>query len=417
MGYRVAAAVHRTRRAWRCALVAALVQWFWSSSGSAQEEPLVARGTPVDVHGFVSQGFIWTAKNEYLAKSKRGSAELSEAAINFTHSPLENLRLGFQLFAHELGPIGNYRPQLDWYYLDYRVVDWFCVRLGRMKIPFGLYNEVNDIDVARVPILLPQSIYQVDHREFLFAQTGGELYGDVRLGAAGALEYHAYGGTLSSDLPTPPPPGVFATDLGIPYLYGARLSWLSPLDGLLAAFSAQATRFDVNYSFDPALQAALEGAMFLPPGVTYPTPIKFRVRRWVASVQYAANDWDLSAEYSRWIANFLTRFSAPRLLPPHTVNERYFVMASYRVNPWFTPGIYYSALYDNVQDRDARGRYQHDLAFTIRSDLNPNWIFKLEGHIIRGTAALDNRDLNGGADREDLEQAWGMLLAKTTAYF
>jgi hypothetical protein len=413
VGYREAASGGQCRGRW--AWLVAVCPLLWSGLASAQEDPLPAGSPSVDVHGFVSQGFIWTAKNEYLAKAKHGSAEFSEAAINFTNSPVQNLRIGVQLFAHELGPIGNYRPQFDWYYLDYRVADWLGVRFGRMKLPFGLYNEVNDIDVARVPILLPQAIYQIDHREFLYAQTGGEVYGDVRLGPVGALEYRVYGGTLSSDLPNPPPPGVILTEASIPYLYGGRLLWATPLDGLTAGFSAQATRFDTSVAFDPAAQAVLETFGIIPAGLSYPLPVKFRVARWVASLQYQAYDLDISAEYSRWTGSFYS--SLPTLFPPETVNERYFAMASYRVASWFTPGIYYSVYYESVEDRDARGAYQRDAALTTRFDLNANWLLKLEGHLIRGTAALDNPDLNDAADRDSLEQAWGMFLIKTTAYF
>lgn len=417
MGYRAARAVgeRQGRLGLRWGLIAAAGQMLWSSVASGQEEPLPARGPNVDVHGFVSQGFIWTTKNEYLAKSKRGSAEFSEAAINFTHSPVENLRLGVQLFAHELGPLGNYRPQFDWYYLDYRVADWLGVRFGRTKLPFGLYNEINDIDVARVPILLPQSIYQIDHREFLYAQTGAELYGDVRLGPVGAVEYRLYGGTLSSELPNPPRPGVSTTEASIPYLYGGRLIWATPLDGLSAGFSAQATRFDAGFSFDPAVQAVLEAAGALPAGLTYPLPVEFRVARWVASLQYSAYDWDISAEYSRWTGSFYS--PAPAIFPPETVNERYFVMASYRVSSWFTPGIYYSVYHADVEDRGAPGRYQRDAALTTRFDLNAHWLLKLEGHILRGSGALDNPALNDAIEPPLLEQSWGMFLIKTTAYF
>ncbi len=410
VGHRTAAAVRRARSTWHAAcwaLLLVLGQSLWSRSGAAQESP--------EIHGFVSQGFILTSKNEFLAKSKHGSVEFSEAALNFTHSPTERLRLGFQLFAHELGPTGNYQPQFDWYYLDYRFADWLGVRVGRTKMPFGLYNEVNDIDVARVPILLPQSIYQLDHREFIYAQTGAELYGEVKLGPAGALEYRAYGGTLSLEGAPPPSPVIQQANTRVAYVYGGRLLWLTPLDGLLAGMSGQALRLDSDISFDPALQAAFEGLGLLTPGVTYPTPVKWRVRRWVASLQYAAHDLDVSAEYSRWTGAFLN--SPGPLLTPHIVNERYFVMASYRIAPWFTPGAYYAALFTNVEDRNERGRYQHDWAVTTRFDLNAHWILKLEGHLMRGSAYLDDRRLNDGLGTEELPQAWGAFLVKTTAYF
>ena len=57
---------------------------------------------------------------------------------------------------------------------DYRFKDWLGIRAGRVKIPFGLYNDSSDVDSARVPILLPQSLYPTLNRDFLLAQTGGQ---------------------------------------------------------------------------------------------------------------------------------------------------------------------------------------------------------------------------------------------------
>src|SRR5215510_11082674 len=83
---------------------------------------------PVHVHGFVSQGFIKTTHNDYLAKSERGSFEFTEVGLNFTTFLTDELRLGVQFFARDVGPIGDYKPQVDWFYLDYRFADWFGIR-------------------------------------------------------------------------------------------------------------------------------------------------------------------------------------------------------------------------------------------------------------------------------------------------
>ncbi|MEO8185109.1 MAG: hypothetical protein ABI895_40400, partial [Deltaproteobacteria bacterium] len=319
----------------------ALAALLWSSSSAAQEEPPSLASLPLELHGFVSQGFILSAKNEYVATSKTGSLELAEAGVNLTKTLPQNLRVGVQLFAHDLGPFGNFNPELDWYYLDWRPKDGLGIRVGRLKMPFGLYNELNDIDAARVPILLPQAIYQADHREYLFAQAGAELYGDVRLGNVGALEYRLYGGTLPGELPPGPPrPGMGLTRVAVPYVYGGRVLWSTPIDGLVAGFSAQAVRFDFDFALDPAVRTALETGLLLPAGLVNPLRVKFRVPRWIASVQYAAHDLDLSAEYSRWTGLFYS--DAPVLFPPHTTNERYYALASYHVSSWFTPGLYYS---------------------------------------------------------------------------
>lgn len=71
---------------------------------------------PVQVHGFVSQGFIKSTGKNYLAATKRaqGSFEFTEVRINFSVQPTERLRIGMQLFARALGPMGSYNAKMDW---------------------------------------------------------------------------------------------------------------------------------------------------------------------------------------------------------------------------------------------------------------------------------------------------------------
>jgi hypothetical protein len=53
---------------------------------------------------------------------------------------------------------------------------------------------------------------------------------------------------------------------------------------------------------------------------------------------------------------------------------------------------------------------------TTRFDITPNWLLKIEGHHLRGTAAL-SPTLNDNIPRDQLVNDWWMLVAKTTAYF
>jgi hypothetical protein len=136
---------------------------------------------------------------------------------------------------------------------------------------------------------------------------------------------------------------------------------------------------------------------------------------WVASIEYAPQDLTLSAEYSRW--HIALDSSEPAIVPDRTVtSERAYAMGSYRVNSWLTPGAYYSVLFADVEQRRGRDAHQHDFAATVRFDLTMNWLLKLEGHFMRGTADL-TRDLNGGRELDTLTRDWGVFLAKTTAYF
>jgi hypothetical protein len=370
---------------------------------------------PLDVHAFVSQGFLLSTGNNYLARSKDGSFEFTEAAINFTKSVTDDLRLGMQLFSRKVGPTGSYAPYFDWYYLDYHVADWLGIRAGRTKIPFGLYNESNDVDAGHVPVLLPQSLYPSHHREILLAVTGGELYGNFRLGALGQLEYRAYGGTFSLDALGLTKPNVTIRDVKTHYLAGGRLMWLTPLDGLQVGASFQKLRYEFTSVLDPAVTDLFVMLGLAPMGFDGVVKLDFPIQLWVASAEYAVGDLLVAAEYGRWWADL--KSSVPTLIPSAgPVNERYYVMGSYRFLPWLTPGVYYSGYYEDREHREGRAKYSHDFAATLRFDFNAFWLLKLEAHLMRGTAALDEA-LNGGKELKTLERDWALFLVKTTAYF
>ena len=59
---------------------------------------------------------------------------------------------------------------------------------------------------------------------------------------------------------------------------------------------------------------------------------------------------------------------------------------------------------------------QHDVALTLRFDINRYWLVKLEGHYMRGTAQL-SPDINDNRPRTELDPSWLLFLAKTTLYF
>jgi hypothetical protein len=408
-------------------LAASLTQCLWAPLAHAADDDEPTQGAlPIDVHAFVSQGFIKTTANNYLANSKAGSFEFSEVGINFTRDLTDRMRVGIQLFTHDLGPLGNYRTRFDWFYLDYHFFDWFGVRAGRTKLPFGLYNDSSDIDAARVPILLPQSVYPVSNRDYLLAQTGGEVYGNVPIGPAGSLEYRLYGGTVFFDTADVTST---LTNIEVPYIFGGRLMWQTPIEGLQAGGSVQKLRIDADYSVPDAQIPQLQMAGALPPDFVNPASLRIPALLGVASLEYSAHDLLLASEYSRWAIGLKSPVTA--LNAPTTESERFYLMSAYHVTSWFTPGLYYSVLFANAADRSGkqaaygappgsppvgRAAYQHDVALTLRYDINPYWLLKIEGHYMHGTAGLTTT-LNDNQSLSSLTKDWGVLLVKTTAYF
>lgn len=391
----------------------AAVLCLWPAKAAADDGPLTQ---PPDVHAFVSQGFIVSSKNNYLANSRRGSFEFTEVGLNLTKSITDDLSVGMQLFMRDLGPIGNYKPQFDWFYLDYHFRDWLGLRAGRTKLPFGLYNDQSDIDSARAPVLLPQSVYPTSQRDFLLAQTGFELYGYEPLPLIGALDYRAYGGTIFIDQTTLAAPGQTVSSVDVPYVVGGRLLWHAPapIDGFTLGASVQALRINLDLVLSDDIVSALTQAGLVPAGTGDTFKYSLPALLWVGSAEYAAHDLLLAAEYSRWHEEYKTR---PRIVPDGSENQtRWYVMGSYRVTPWFTPGVYY-ALFDNgVPGPKTRDKYQQDFALYNRYDLTSNWLLKLEGHYMRGTAEL-SPELNSNLPLTALARDWTVFMVKTTAFF
>lgn len=359
----------------------------------------------LEVHAFGSQGFMFSTSNNYLATgTTHGSFEFTEIGINFTKQLTDKLRAGFQLFTEKIGTIGNFNIKADWFYLDYRWKDWLGFRAGRTKLPFGLYNDVADIDAARVPVLLPQSLYPIQDRDYLLAQNGAEIYGYISMRKAGVLEYRVYGGTIFVDTPVYVPGSPEAiTAVDVPYIAGGRLMWDTPLNGLRLGGSVQALRINTKVYINPSTLA--------PTNFSYDVPVVL----WVASAEYSAHRFLFAGEYSRW---YETSHSSNTAVLPNArlVNERSYIMGAYRVNRYFQPGLYYSAYLPDAYKRHGRENVQHDAAATLRFDVNSFWIIKLEGHFMGGTAVLDPT-LNNNTPLASLTRYWGFMLAKTTVYF
>jgi hypothetical protein len=379
----------------------------------------------IALHGFVSQGAFVSTENDYLGRSERGSFEFLEAAINVSSQVTDRLRIGAQLFTRDLGPIGNYTLSLDWAYLDYRLRDWLGLRAGRIKIPFGLYNEFIDIDAARLQILPPQSVYSVRNRDILLAHTGFSLYGSSALGAAGALDYHAYAGALfvdpnSSALVVRGAVELDAVDTK--YVAGGQLFWRTPVTGLRVGGSLLHTNLAFHFSVDTLTRMQLVMAGLVPTDFDGSFVYGYRdINLGIGSAEYMIGNWTFSAEYSRIAFDIYS--TIPMVFPPTDRNsEGLYGMTSYRPVERLEVGAYYSLFFVDADDRDGSGEgfteshraYQKDLAVTARFDVNDSWLWKLEGHYMDGTGDLIDDD---PADPDNLASKWGFFLVKTTLTF
>jgi Phosphate-selective porin O and P len=375
------------------------------ASFAAEADDQLPDPSAIQLHGFVTQGYLRSDANNYLGESQRGTFELFEAGLTVTKELTDRLRVGMQLFGDRHGDSGDYKAKVDWAYFDYHFRDWIGVRVGRIKLPFGLYNDTADIDAAHPTALLPQSVYPQANRDYLLAQTGVELYGYRQVRTLGALEYRLYGGTIYLDLPPQAAGSSFSLlRFEIPYVTGGRVMWETPIDGLRVGASVEYLRLETRFLDvrDP----------------TMPVPIDANapVRLAVASAEYAADDVLFAAELSRWKST--VESSDPMVIPETSTNSiRAYGLMAYRIAPWLQPALSYSIYYPETGPTVGPSAKQHDAAVTLRFDLDPYWILKLEGHAMRGTASLSTSLNPGAASLDDLTDQWWLFVAKTTVYF
>ncbi len=416
-------------------LAAILVFFFGLRTGFAEES--LAKETPlfeglelpdIQIHGFVSQGAFVSTDNDFLGSSEQGTFEFSEAAINVSTEVTDHLRVGAQLFTRDLGPIGNYKMVLDWAYIDYRWRDWLGLRAGRIKLPFGLYNEASDVDAARAQILLPQSVYPIINRDFLLAQTGFALYGRYNFGHitpswAYGLSYQLFGGAIFIDHENRGlvVRGPFTlNEVSTKYVAGARVFMRTQLPGLVIGATALHTNLGFHFQIDRFALNQLQQAGVFPPEFDGAFVYRHRdVNLVVGSAEYSRGPWVFAAEYSRWMFDVITGLApvVPNLLGED--QERFYGSATYRVTPKLQLGGYFSGLFLDADDRSGKGErfmephraFRKDLAASVRYDINDHWLWKAEAHYMNGTAELEP------IDPTTLAQHWGFFLIKTTVSF
>jgi hypothetical protein len=386
----------------------------------AAPAPGVAPRPPrVQIHGFASEGAFVSTANDYLGAAARASLELFEGGVNVSTDVADRLRAGIQLFARDVGALRDEAPRIDWAYLDFRWRPWLGLRAGVIKMPFGLYNEYVDIDAARLPILLPESVYPVRNRDVLLSHTGFSLYGSRVLGGSGELEYQAWLGALTIAREALDLVGATLDGAQARYVAGAQVFWHPPVDGLRAGATLLRASIDFRISLVPETTAALIMAGLVAPEFDGKLVISQRPDTLVVgSAEYARGDWLFAAEYSRWFKR--QRSTLPVLLPTFEEDgERLYAMATTRLRPWLETGGYYSVYHVDAGDRGGRDSrfaerfhaFQRDLAATLRFDVNDHWLWKLEGHFMDGTASLP------ALSNPEPERYWGLFLLRTTVTF
>lgn len=362
------------------------------------------RDGSMQVHGFLSQGIVFTSDNRLFGSSEDGSLDFREAGVNVSWRLHADWQLAGQLLSHRAGESDDGDARVD-----YALVDWTAlsgewgragVRLGRVKNPYGLYNKTRDVAFTRPSILLPQSIYFERTRNLAMASDGAELY----------LERHAPSGSLYLNLAAGwPDAGDRATEAALlgrqrPGRFNSEFTRL-----LQAMYEGEGGRYRVG------ITAAWVNVAYRRRGDALLSSGQIDFDPVIVSGQYNAETWSLTGEYA---LRKTRRRDFGALADIEFTGESYYLQATCRVRPKAELLLRYDVLYSDRDDRHghafarasglpAHTRYARDWTMGLRYDVTPQFMLRAEYHRVDGTGWLPGLD---NPDPMALERRWDVIM-------
>lgn len=402
----------------------------------------------LNVHGSLSASASYSDTTPFLGDT-RNQAKLNvvDLILNSSHRFDNGLRAGAQVYAFKLGSF--HEVTLDFANADYAFSPYFGIRAGRNKLPFGLYNDAQDLDAIRTFASLPFSFYPRSMRAIDASFDGVSLYGSVPVGRAGSFDYQVYGGALEQ-----------ITGLDTPLLrafsihsvkfdkwtfgggvYGGSVFWNLPIEGL-----------KVGYSIELAPNADLYGSL----GTSASIPASERTLATMVDAALGKGTWDysgrfagtpalisdvdmlfraVSIEYSigKWVfaveSKVYDQLHGTAHIPafglvgqPSTFSytnygRASYGMVSYQATARVGLGYYYSDNTDHRKSNTAQKpvEYSHDHAAVVSYNVNRWCVTKLEYHNLEGFSVAS---FNGDTVPPDVGfKRWNYVILKTTISF
>jgi len=369
-------------------------------------------GPRYHIQGFAAQGLIGSTNNRFFGDSKDGvSTAFTEAGLHGTWQTLDALRLSGQVLYRRAGESDKEGLRLDYAQADWQFLQTETTQLGlkfgKVKLPYGLYNETRDVPFTRPGILLPQSVYVDNSRDLLLAAPGAFLHG------ASVQQYGATDFLLGWVRPEFDSPSVDYSFLGAPRpgklkgkgAIGARLRWDIPTDTTLMVTYANATG-----DYTPGNADALRAG-------------SIHFRNLLFSAQQRLDTVTLTAEYGE--PRFDIAGFGPFLPDSHRVIQAGYLQGEWRFLPAWELMLRHDIFYRDKHDKSGRqfaaatglpahSMFARDTTLGLRWDTTPNLMLRAEFHHVDGTGWLPGPDNPNFFSRE---QRWNMWLLQAAYRF
>ncbi|MBB3045978.1 hypothetical protein FHR99_000214 [Litorivivens lipolytica] len=345
----------------------------------------------LSLHGFFSQGYLYSKGNDFFGESTDGSWEYYEAGAGGRYRVAPYLSLAGQFFARDAGRGDNGSVRTDYLYADLRLAQsnnaGTSIRVGRVRNPFGFYNSTRDVFFTRPSILLPQQYLEsFGVRELLFSSDGAQFHSYWE-GDNHHLEFTSTFGKndkISSDTVT----NMFGAGSSLNGDAELQSPVFAQLSGGLAGdrWKAALSYYNTTLAFsNTSIVASLDATLM------------------AASLQYNAEKLSLTGEYSLLSSNSVFVIPAVNLVSTgNSKTETAYIQADYRLDNKVTA---YTRFDHRLGNRERPNETDSSiLTLGARWEPRKQWRFAAEIHGIRGTApipAIDNRNTSL-AERSEL---------------
>jgi hypothetical protein len=370
----------------------------------------------INWHGFLSQSYILTDENNFLGSSSDGSFKFNSAGLNASWKPNNSLQFSVQGLYKQIGNAEPKGTQLDFAIADWALADEFeygaGVRVGRLKNPYGFFNETRDVAATRPSLLLAESIY-IDYLQALFHSmdsVGVYLRGELDSGTL-SLESNFGKPILTSD--------ITYTLMGGNPLTGDIVSERASMSRLMFEDGGGLWRAALSYVwFYGDYRAGPSEPVGLVDG-------KLDVKQLMVSFEYNLGDWQFISEAQRRDVSIKDSFRFP--VPFNVLDKSlgYYLQIGYRVSDELNTYVRRDEAFYDKDDKkgvnyQAFGRgndhaaFAKDLTFGLSYTPSFEWNFGVEFHVVDGTYWLPNLE---NPDVAGQKQHWNMFLAQVAYRF
>lgn len=361
-------------------------------------------------HGYVSQGITQSIDSKFITTDNNITGELSEVGLNGRYQLATNLSVAGQVVYLDGGNRFKQGTRIDYLFVDWTIPDvmgWQAqIHAGRFKNRHWLYSVTRDVPQTRDTAVLPQSVYFDGFRDVALGSDGLQVsFKNFTKNNIWEVNW-SYGRSHINEEQKN-------------YLLGEAALGTAKQD-----FVHQASVF-----WQPSTMNWKVGVSWLESDFRYtPNEIDNRfkglskIRRFMLSMQYFGEHWQLSSELLREIQDskglFLPDYSESR------IGEGGFIQARYLFNNTVSGLISFDKYTNDVDDPNgvmleaatfgftpAYFGYMDTVAVGARWDIASRWRLQAEHHWVDGASrAVSLLDPNIKDHSQERWRMWSVQL-------